>query len=298
MKIFFAQSTEDVNQAVTNNMEKFFRWAGSQVNTVLDIVVILVLAIVIIRILSGVINNLLRRTVRKDMYPSATDRDKRLKTLKGIFNAVIRFTVWIIAGFMILDAMGINTAPLIASAGILGVALGFGTQSLVKDFVSGLFIIVENQYRVGDYIEVQNVSGTVEDISMRTTILRDIDGSVHTVPNGSIIVSTNRTKGVGHAVMDLTIDNDDDMQTVESTINSVGQAMMKDPDFGEMLIEPPQFLRISEFGDKGVTVQVSTTTATGKQKEVKTELLARLEEKFTAKHIKIISSAVSKPKKK
>jgi len=298
MKLVFAQTTESVNQELTSNMEKLLRWAGSQVNIVLDIAVIVIIAIVVIHVLSGVINNLLKRAVRKDMYPSATDRDKRLKTLRGIFNAVIRFTVWIIAGFMILDAMGINTAPLIASAGILGVALGFGTQSLVKDFVSGLFIIVENQYRVGDYIEVQNVSGTVEDISMRTTILRDIDGSVHTVPNGAIIVSTNRTKGVGHAVMDLTIDNDDDMQTVESTINSVGQAMMKDPEFGEMLVEPPQFLRISEFGDKGVTVQVSTTTASGKQKEVKAELLKRLEEKFKAKNIKIISTAVSKPKKK
>jgi len=298
MITLFAQSTENVNETVTSNMERLLNWASSQVNVLFDITVIVVLAFIISHILRTVINNVLRKTIRKGMYPTDADRDKRLKTLSNICNAVIHFLVWLVAGFMILDALGVNTAPLIASAGILGVALGFGTQSLVKDFVSGLFIIAENQFRVGDFIEVQNVSGTVENISMRTTILRDIDGSVHTVPNGSIIVSTNRTKGAGHTVMDLTIDNDDDLQTVENIINNVGRDMLKDPKTAIILIEPPQFLRVSEFADDSITVQISSTATTGKQKEVKAALLERLEEKFKAKNIKIISTAASKPKKK
>ncbi len=294
MTIFYAQTTSEG----TSNFQAVLDWLGSQVNELIHVALIIIVSWVIIRVLSRVMNNILKKTIRKDMYPTDLDRTKRLKTLRSICNAVIRFTVWLVASFMILETFGINTGPLLASAGIIGVALGFGTQSLIKDFVSGLFIIIENQYRVGDYIEVQNVSGTVESISMRTTILRDIDGSVHCVPNGSIIVSSNRTKGAGHTVIDLTIESDADMQTVEDSINAVGKDMMEDKKLATQITEPPHFLRISEFTDKGVTVQISSTTATGKQEEIKSAFLARLQKAFRANHITIVSAVASKPLKK
>lgn len=290
-------ANQSLSQAVTDTYQQVESWAANNIDALLRVLVIFIIAWLTIRIGSHLLSNILKRTIRSDMYPSEADRDKRVKTLNSICVAIMRFIVWIVASFMILDTLGVNTAPIIASAGILGVALGFGTQSLVKDFVSGMFIIVENQYRVGDYIEVQNVSGTVESINMRTTVLRDIDGSVHTIPNGSVNISTNKTMGAGHTVLDVTVEPDADLQTVERVINHVGKEMAKDPKIAKMITEPPRFTRISEFGDKGIIVKVSSTTASGKQLEIKSEFLARLQSALKNEDIKVISAVTSKSKK-
>lgn len=290
-------TSESLSEAVLESYGQVEGWVATNLDVMLRVVVILVVAWITVRISTRVLSNVLRKTIRKDMYPTKLDREKRIKTLNSISGAVIRFFVWLVAGFMILDAIGVNTAPIIASAGILGVALGFGTQSLVKDFMSGLFIIVENQYRVGDFIEVQNVSGTVESISMRTTTLRDVDGSVHTVPNGSITVSTNKTMGAGHTVLDLTFSAETDLHVVENVINEVGKNLTDDPKLSKMITDPPHFMRISEFTDKGVIVKVSSTTASGKQLEIKSAFLSKLQQELKNNDIKLISAATSKSKK-
>lgn len=139
------------------------------------------------------ISRILQQTIRSDLYPTQEDREKRLKTLDSLVGAFMRIAVYIVAAIMIVSELGLDTAPLLASAGVLGVALGFGAQSMVKDFTTGVFIIAENQYRVGDTVGIGDVVGTVELITLRTTILRDDKGYVHHVPNGTITVTTNRS---------------------------------------------------------------------------------------------------------
>ena len=145
------------------------------------------------------------------MFPSKSDREKRISTLDSIAAAIISFVVWSVAVLMIMNLLGINTAPLIASAGILSVALGFGAQSLVKDFITGMFIIAENQYRVGDYVEIQNVRGTVKAVTMRTTVVEDVDGSIFHIPNGSIIVTGNHTMSNNKVSIEISASTETDI---------------------------------------------------------------------------------------
>ncbi len=160
-----------------------------------------------------------------------------------------------------------------------------------------MFIIVENQYRVGDFVELQNVAGTVESISMRTTVLRDVDGSVHCIPNGSIVVSTNRTMGEGHTVLDILVEADADLHKVQTIINETGEEMMKDEALQSIIVEAPHFIRISDLTDKGILVKVSSTTASGKQLEVKSAFLARLQTALKKSGIKMLSATSTKSKK-
>lgn len=295
--MYFAQTTEtDQLTLFKDTLETASSWINNNIGTVVHVLIILFLAWLSIKIGSKILSNTLKKTIRNDMYPTKTDRDKRISTLNSISNAVLRFTVYVITGFTVLSTIGINTAPILASAGIIGVALGFGTQSLVKDFISGLFIIIENQYRVGDFIEVQNVSGVVESITMRTTTLRGVDGSVHCVPNGAIVVSTNRTMGAGHMVLDVTFASDVNLEAVEEAINKVGSEMLKDKKLEPMITEPPNFIRVSEFTDKGVIVKVSGTTASGKQLEVKSAYLSLLKIELQKQDIKVISAVSQKAK--
>ncbi len=139
--------------------------------------------------------------------------------MDGLIHAITRFAVYVVAAIMIISELGVNTAPLLASAGIFGIALGFGAQSLIKDLVSGIFIITENQYRVGDVIELGNVSGIVEAITIRTTVLRDQSGNQHHVPNGSIVRTTNKTMGFGGIDENIVVGADTDIQKLVEIIN-------------------------------------------------------------------------------
>jgi small conductance mechanosensitive channel len=271
-------------------------WIGSNVSVLVKILVIIAVAWLFIRVVIKLINGFLKRTVRDELHPSKADREKRIRTLTSITAAIIRCFVWTIAILMILDTLGINIAPLLASAGILGVALGFGTQSLVKDFITGIFIIAENQYRVGDFVEIGGVSGNVESISMRTTVLRDIDGSVHNIPNGSIVISTNRTIGAGYLVVDVTVGTETSLSQAERIINKVGKDLLKSKKMAKMVTEPPRFVRVSEVSDKGVTLKVSGTVATGKQAEVRGVYLTKLQQAMKKEDIKVISMVTSKAK--
>lgn len=216
------------------------------------------------------------RTIRSDLYPTKSDREKRIKTLDGLIHAITRFAVYVIAAIMIISEIGVNTAPLLASAGILGIALGFGAQSLIKDLVSGIFIITENQYRVGDVIELDSVSGVVEAITIRTTVLRDLSGDQHHVPNGSIIRTTNKTMGFGGIDENIVVGGDTDIKKLVEIINKVGQDLAADPDFTKKVKEPPHFLRIESLNANGIEVKIVGTTGANDSWDVKGELYNRL----------------------
>lgn len=266
--------------------------------TGLRIIVVLILAAVINRYSGQLVKRLLEHLIRADMYSSKVDRERRLNTLSGLFNVVIHFVIWILSVVLIITLLGINAAPVFASAGLIGAGLAFGAQSLIKDFLSGVFIISENQYRVGDFVEIMGVSGTVQSIGLRTTVLRDLNGSVHHIPNGSIIVTTNKTVGYGQINLDIGVAADTDIALLEHQINHVGQKLASKATLKESIIEPPHFSRISEITGNSLTVKIVGKTMGGAQLDVKSALLIELKKSFDAHKIKLSVPVPIPPKKK
>lgn len=267
-------------------------WLTRNYQSLIHIGIILLFCWILSRLAHSVLSRLLKRVIRRDLYPTKNDREKRVKTLSGLGSALIRFVVWVTGGIAIINIVGVNTAPFLASAGVLGVALGFGAQKLVNDLVSGIFIIIENQYRVGDFVEIEGVSGTVEDVTIRTTVLRDLNGAVHHVPNGAIVVSTNRSMGFGQINLDIAVSPQTNLKKLETVIDAVGKAVAADPELADEIIEAPQFSRVSDFTGSAITVKVLGKTTGGKQLEIKSIFFRKLKNAFDKEGI---SLAVTSP---
>jgi small conductance mechanosensitive channel len=181
----------------------------------------------------------------------------------------------------------------LASAGVLGIALGFGAQKLINDLVSGIFIISENQYRVGDQVEIEGIAGIVEAITIRTTILRDLSGALHHIPNGSIVVTTNKSMGFGVLNLDITVTTDTDITKLEHIINHVGERLASDPAFKDDIVEAPHFERVTDFTGNGTTVKVLAKTLTGRQLAVKSRFFTDLKVALGEHSIKLAVLAVT-----
>ena len=264
----------------------------------MNVLIIVVGAWVLRRVGVAVLMGVLKRAVKTHPFATETDRKKRLDTLDSLMNALSKIAVWSIATIMIVDEVGINTAPLLASAGVAGIALGIGAQSLIKDFTNGLFIILENQYRVGDYVQFDTVQGIVQAITIRTTILRDFDGNIHHVPNSSIVVSTNMTFGVSGINQDITVAQDTDLDKLEAVINKVGEDMAADEKWGSKIKRKPYFAQVVQFADRGLIIKILGETTPGSQWKVKTELIKRLRIAFVDNDIELPLSPLSAGKNK
>ncbi|MEI7632176.1 MAG: mechanosensitive ion channel family protein [bacterium] len=265
-------------------------WTTRNYKTGIQIGLIILGARLINRYSGRFFRQMFERTLRSDMYPTKNDRKKRLDTLNSIAGAVVHFGVWFVAFIIVIGLIGVNTAPLFAGAGLVGAGIAFGAQSLIKDFLSGLFIITENQYRVGDYIEVMGVGGTVESIGLRTTVLKDPNGSVHHIPNGSIVVTTNRTMGQGRINLDISVLPSSDISLLEHVINHAGQRLAENIKLKDDIIELPRFDRISDYTGSAITVKVIGKTVGGKQLKIKSALLAELKKDFDENNIKLAIS--------
>lgn len=270
---------------ITDSVNMIIDWLNNNIIAFLSIVAIFFAAALATKIITHVLSRLLARTIREDMYPSKTDRERRIRTLDSIAAAVISFVIWAVALLMIMGVLGINTAPLLASAGILSVALGFGAQSLIKDFISGIFIIAENQYRVGDYVEIQNVKGTVKSITMRTTVIMDDDGSVFHIPNGSIIVTGNHTMSNNKASIELSASTETDIEKLRQIINKTGIAQTKDAEMKDLIIEPLHFRRIKDISGGAVKVRILGKVRSGKQDIVKSNYYEALQKELVKSKI-------------
>ncbi len=233
------------------------------------------------------LSRIVRRTIRNDLYPTKSDRDKRIKTLDNLINGGVKLGVFLIIGLMIVSELGVNTGPLLASAGILGIALGFGAQSLIKDFTSGIFIIADNQYRVGDIVRLNDIEGRVEALTIRTTVLRDLGGNLYHIPNGSIIITANMTMGYGGINENLILDESIDIRRVEHIINHVGEEMSIDPSIKNKIKIPPYFKRVVRFSEKGVEIKVLGQATANDQWEVQDEFYKRLLIAFRSNKLKL-----------
>ncbi len=241
----------------------------------LKIVLVLLVAWLAVRMVGVLARRILARA--GDGHAGVvTESEKRAKTLAQVLTYVTKIFVWASVTLMILRETGLDVAPFLAGAGIAGIALGFGAQSLVKDVLAGVFILTESQFRVGDVVELVGKSGVVEEINLRTTLLRSLDGTVHIVPNGQIAVASNMTHRWSRAVLDVQVGYDADLDLVEGLLVKVGAELKSDPKWSGDLLEDPQVMAIESFGDNAVTVRVMVKTQPLRQWDVARQLRRRI----------------------
>lgn len=273
-----------MKESIENFVDSIIPWL---LNHGIRIVFIAVFAYILIRILNKFIERAVRLAVVADSQISPDSEKKREETLIHIFKFTIKVVIWIIAGLMILEEFGVQIAPILAAAGIVGIAFGFGGQYLIKDIISGLFIILENQYRIGDIVAFDKVSGLVENITLRKTTLRDMDGTVHHIPHGEVKTVSNYSKDFSRINLNVGIAYNSDLEKVIRLVNRVGQELFNDDNFKEMLVTPPQFLRVDNLEDSSVVIKIVADTKPLKQWELTGELRKRLLIAFNKEGIEI-----------
>lgn len=195
--------------------------------------------------------------------------------------------MWLIAFMMIISEFGLNIGPVLAAAGIIGLAFGFGGQYLIRDVISGLFIILENQYRVGDVVCLGEKCGLVEDINLRLTTIRDLDGTVHHIPNGEIKSASNLSKYFSRVNLNIGISYNSNLEKVIAVVNKVGNDLSEDPQWKDQIKKAPQFLRVDDFADSAVVIKILGETEPLKQWDVAGELRKRLKIAFDKEGIEI-----------
>lgn len=257
-------------------------WAGKA----LQILLIIALAWAAYRALGAMLRRLERSAAAAD--PSTiTLQEQRVATLLGLVRSVGLVVIVVITLFMVLTALGFEIGPLLAGAGVIGLAISFGAQSLVRDIISGLFILFENQFAVGDVIRVGDVSGKVESITLRIVVMRDVHGTVHIVPNGEITRVSNLTRSFSRAVLEIGVAYREDVDRVMDVMREVGQELFEDPEWSPLLVEPPTVPGIESFGDSAVNIRMLATTLPLKQWDVARELRRRLKRRFDEVGIEI-----------
>jgi small-conductance mechanosensitive channel len=210
---------------------------------------------------------------------------QRIEALASVLRSVVSFVVWLVAGLLVLGELGFDLAPLLAGAGILGVAIGFGSQSLVKDFLSGFFILVEDQFGVGDIVDLEpGISGTVEAVSLRTTRLRSVDGTVWHVPNGEIRRVGNMSQHWSRALLDVDVAYDTDLALARTVIKRVADELWSE---GGDILEEPDLWGVEALGRHAVTLRLVVKTRPSRQWAVARELRERIKRAFDAEGIEI-----------
>lgn len=212
-------------------------------------------------------------------------RTQQLRTMSSVIYSVGVFMVMFLAALQILPLLGINMGPLLASAGIAGLAIGFGAQTLVRDFINGFFILVENQYDIGDTIKIAGVQGVVEDMTLRRTVLRDDNGSVHIVPNGEVKIVTNLTRDWTQLPMHISVAYGADSDQVIRLLREVGEGIANDPSYAAMIVATPQIPGIEKVAGNEVDYLMLVKTRPGSQYAVSRELRRRIKACFEKNHI-------------
>ncbi len=218
--------------------------------------------------------------------PVGQERRRRARTLSGTLASLVSVAVAFGAGLTVLSELSINVLPILTGAGIAGLAIGFGAQNLVRDVISGFFLILEDQVRVGDLAQIQNVTGLVEQINLRTMVLRDGDGAVHVFPNGTIATLANLSKDFAFAVVDLTLPLGENFPRVAQALAEIGARMQADPACGAMILSPLEVLGLETLGETTATLRVRFKTLPLRQYAVARELRWRIVTEFAERGIK------------
>jgi small conductance mechanosensitive channel len=239
---------------------------------------------------------LIKRLIRHAIQPAVgrqlaghTDEEieRRTATLSGVISTTANIIILLVAVMTILPELGIDARALLAGVGVTSLAISLGAQSIVRDALSGLFVLAEDQYGIGDTVTVANVTGTVEDLTLRRTVIRDVDGILHSVPNGTITTSSNHTRNFARVRVSMPVAHASDVERVRIAADRAGQELAADPAYKDMIITPPRFLRIESMDMMGgVQVNVNGRVVPGKQWEVAGALRSRLIQEFAKEGIK------------
>jgi len=248
--------------------------------------------VVLIVVLGWVLFGLLRRLIRLSHLRLRTRAEspeeiRRINTLERVFIYALSVTVAVISVMLVLSEFGISIAPLLATAGVAGLAVGFGAQSLVKDYFTGFVMLIENQIRVGDVVEVSGKSGVVQELTLRYVQLRDYEGSVHYVPNGTIVAVTNRSRGFAYAVIDIGIAYKEDIDHVYAVMRETASALRDDPEFSVRILEDLEIAGVDQWADSAVMIKSRIKTVSLEQFGVRREYLQRLKAAFDRHGIEI-----------
>jgi moderate conductance mechanosensitive channel len=253
-------------------------------NTWFQIVVTIVVAAIVQLIIRSTISQVVMHAVRSSRFTNKDDERKREETLITIFRTALAVVIWTMVIVIILWELKVNIAALMTGAGVIGIVVGFGAQNTIKDFLAGIFILAENQYRVGDIITMRvagtDVSGVVEDITIRITRLRDLDGNLHIVQNSMSVIITNHSFGYANVNVDVSVAYESDIDKVEKVMNDVGKGMTNDEQWAGAIIEPIQFLRVDSFDDSAVRVKALGKVEPAMQWDVAGEFRRRVKKAF------------------
>jgi len=252
------------------------------------ILLIIVISVILYYLMRHFVPVMVKRTVSRTMAGKPkTAITKRTTTLSDVFIETGMAFVGIVAIFMIVSELGINIAPALAGLGVAGIAVGFGAQTLVKDIFNGVLILLENQYGIGDVVKIAGIEGLVKDITLRRTVLRDLDGIVHSIPNSEVAVASNYTKEWSRVNMNISVGYGEDLDHVIQVINKVGKEIAEDPDWAQRILKAPEVLRVDEFGDSGIVIKILGETKPLEQWDVMGELRLRLKKVFDKEGIEI-----------
>ena len=267
-------------------LERLSQWAEVHTLNAVRVGLILVLAWLVSRGLRSLIKRI--EKIADDGDPNTvTELEKRAQTISRILRQASVILVWSVTTMLVLAELGVDLKPILAGAGILGLAIGFGAQTLVKDVITGFFILLENQIRVGDVVTAAGFSGEVEAVNLRTTVLRDVDGKVHIIPNSAITVVTNATRDFSRALLDVSVGYREDTDRALMVMREVGAAMEKDPVFGKRIIGSFDYPGIQAFGESAVTLRMVAKTSPQDGPAVQRELRRRVKQAFDKAGIEI-----------
>lgn len=277
-----SSAMDTVDKAVDNPDQAFQQlrdWASGAIAPAISIIAIVLISFLLLRLLRSIVRRTISRLIERGDQPT---REVTLKanTLTYVIESAGRLIVVVIAGMMVLSNLGFDIAPLIASAGVAGIAIGLGAQSLIKDFINGFFILLEDQFSIGDVISVNGNNGTVEQLSLRRTGLRTIDGAFIIIPNGDIRTVTNKTKGWSRAMIDVDVSYDDDVDHVMAVLRDLLDDFQEDPEFVPVITAPAEITGIEALGPYQVTIRVLVKTLPAEQWRVQRELRRRIKYTF------------------
>lgn len=251
----------------------------------IKIAIIIILGLVAQILLTKTSKTLLSSTLNKHMASDRSDvgKEKRINTINQVIAKTTGIIIFLIVLLMAFIEIGINVTPILTGAGIVGIAVGFGAQDMVKNLFHGIFILIEDQYSEGDIVTLAGITGTVEEFDLRRTILRDLDGTQHHIPNGEIAIASNKTKGWSGINLNIGIAYDTDLNKLKQIINQVGQDMSSN----EKVIQAPQLVGVEEFADSAIIIKILGKTKPGAQWEITRLLHQKLKEAFDREGIEI-----------
>ena len=265
-------------------LETMEAWLPGHVATGGRILLIAVLTLLALRTIHRVVPQLRELLVARQ---ETTEDGQRVRTLSRVIRYVLTVAVTLLGAILVLGELGISVAPILGAAGVIGIAVGFGAQSLVKDYFTGFFLLLENQLRIGDVVDAGGKSGTVEELTLRYLRLRDYSGNVHYIPNGNITVVTNMSLGFAYAVIDIGVAYAERIDEVVALMRRVGETLRTDPSFAGRILEPLEVAGVEQWADSAVVIRCRFKVAPLEQWSVRREYLARIKAAFDEAGIEI-----------